>query len=130
MNITFTYLFLILKNAALLKKEFIVIKYNLFFIPFLESFYQEGFLLSYKILYDSTSSIIGIKVYFRFLYNKFNLSGLKLISTVSNKKYLKYKDICKFFSIKSVLFLSTTKGILTNLESQKQLIGGKLYFVC
>jgi ribosomal protein S8 len=129
MNITFLYLFLVLKNTALLKKECVVIKYNPFFLPFLESFYKEGLLLSYKILYKNTSAV-GIKIYLRFLYNKFNLSNLKLISTPSNKKYLKYKDICKFFSIKSILFLSTTRGILTNLECQKQLIGGKLYYIC
>ena len=51
MSITFLYLFLILKNTALLKKESVTVKYNPFFIPFLECFYKEGTLLSYKIIY-------------------------------------------------------------------------------
>mgnify|MGYP003387448515 FL=1 len=110
MSITFLYLFLVLKNTALLKKESVVIKYNPFFLPFLESFYKEGLLLSYKVIYKH-NLIVGIRIYLRFLYNKFNLSNLKIISTPSNKKYLKYKDICKFFSIKSILFLSTTRGM-------------------
>ena len=129
MNITFIYLFLILKNASLLRKEFVLLKYNYYFLPFLESFYKEGYILSYKIILNNMCTF-GIKVYFRVLFNKFNLINLRLISTLSNKKYLKYKELCKIFSIKSILFLSTTQGILTNLEAQKNLIGGKLYFVC
>lgn len=129
MNSTYLYFFLILKNAAKLQKELVEVKYNKFFIKFLEVLYKEGFILSYEISYKNNSPY-KIKIYLRFLYNQYLFSDLQIISKPSHKKYLTYNNACRIFNMRYTIFLSTNNGILTHLDCQKLQLGGKLLYIC
>lgn len=129
MNFTYLYFFLSLKNAARLQKEYVEIQYNIYLIKFLKILYAEGFILSYEIGFFKNNPI-KIKIYLRFLYNHYLLHDLKILSKPSHKKYLSYKNICRFFNIRYSVFLSTSKGILIQKDCQKKQVGGKLLYIC
>jgi ribosomal protein S8 len=55
-------------------------------------------------------------------------SDLKILSKPSLIKYVSLKDLKKNPKKKTVVFLSTTKGILTDSQCKLRSIGGKLLF--
>lgn len=128
MNI-YTIEFLIkLKNATLARKEKIITPFNRLSLELVKCLYREGFVQSFHI--EKHSNEQKITVFLRFFYNKGLLRDLKIISTPSFVRYLTLQDICKLNMRKSVMFFSTSKGILTTLECKKYQLGGSLLFLC
>jgi ribosomal protein S8 len=54
--------------------------------------------------------------------------NIKLISKPSNKLFLKASQLKKINFSKKIIFISTSKGILSNFECEKLNIGGLLLF--
>jgi len=128
MNI-YTIKFLIkLKNATFARKEKIVIPFNRLSLELVKCLYKEGFIQSFNITTSTNQQ--KITVFLRFFYNKGLLKDLKIISTPSFTSYLTLQDIYKLTNKKTVMFFSTNKGILTNLECKKYQLGGSLLFLC
>jgi small subunit ribosomal protein S8 len=128
MNI-YTIEFLIkLKNATLVRKEKIITPFNRLSLELIKCLYKEGFVQSFHI--EKQSNEQKITVFLRFFYNKGLLKDLKIISTPSFIRHLTLQDICKLNTRKSVMFFSTSKGILTTLDCKKRQLGGSLLFLC
>lgn len=116
-----------LKNASILRKEFVCCFYNKLFLKLIKILYKEGLIQDYflkKNLLGSFQLIISLK----YVYNLGDLSTLKIISRPSWTLFLTYNDICKLSEKKSIFFFSTDKGFLTSLECKKYKLGGKLLF--
>ena len=119
MNITLIQLLLKLKNASLARKEIVTIKYNKLCLDLLKLLYIEGFIQSFNIQTIDSPFLkkqLQISITLRYFYNKPIFKNLKIVSKPSYVKYLKLKDLCKIVDKKSVLFLSTNKGLLTSLD--------------
>jgi len=132
MNITLIQLLLKLKNASLARKEIVTIKYNKLCLDLLKLLYTEGFIQSFNIQTINSPFLkkqLQISITLRYFYNKPIFKNLKIVSKPSYVKYLKLKDLCKIVDKKSVLFLSTNKGLLTSLDCKKHQIGGTLLFI-
>jgi ribosomal protein S8 len=118
-----------IKNASLSNNEIVSLPYNKFILNLLVVLYKEGFVQSFKV-YQSDSSKRKIDIVLRYYYNKSSLKSLKIVSSPSRVKYLDYNSLTKISVKKSVLFLSTSLGILTAVECKKKKIGGILFFIC
>jgi ribosomal protein S8 len=132
MNITLIQLLLKLKNASLARKEIVIIKYNKSCLDLLKLLYIEGFIQSFNIQTIDSPFVkkhLQISITLRYFYNKPIFKDLKIVSKPSYVKYLKLKDLCKIVDKKSVLFLSTNKGLLTSLDCKKHKVGGTLLFI-
>lgn len=117
-----------LKNITKIKKKTILISYSRTIIRFLNSLYNEGLILSYKII--SINNLNKIKIYFRYFFDYSNIENLKIISTPSKSIFLSYRDLCRIKEGRNIFFLSTQKGIMTSLKAKQNGIGGKLLFRC
>jgi len=133
MNI-YTIKFLIkLKNAALARKEIVFTSYNKLSFELVKCLYKEGFIQSFELKEIFTSSSekkYEIKIVLRFFYNKCVLKNIKILSKPSLTKYFSLKDLSKISTKKLVIFISTSKGILTSLDCKKYSLGGIPLFVC
>jgi len=118
-----------IKNASLSNNEIVSLPYNKFILNLLVVLYKEGFVQSFKV-YQSDSSQRKIDIVLRYYYNKSSLKSLKIVSSPSKIKYLDYSSLTKLSVKKSVLFLSTSLGILTAVECKRKKIGGILFFIC
>ena len=123
MNKTIINTIIKLKNASLIKKEYVLIAYSNLNLKVINFLYKEGFIQSLK---QKNKKLF---VYLRYSFNKDLFSNLKIISTSTLNYYLSYKDLCKLTNKRFVLVLSTNKGFLTGLECKKHKIGGKLFFI-
>jgi small subunit ribosomal protein S8 len=118
-----------IKNASSSNNEMVSIPYNKFILKLLVVLYKEGFVQSFKV-YQGGSSQKKIHIVLRYYYNKSSLKSLKIVSSPSKVKYLDYNSLTKISLKKSVLFLSTSFGVLTAIECKKKKIGGILFFIC
>ena len=128
MNSRIVFFLLKLKNAAIYKKEVVVVDFKQDYIPILKLLYEEGYIQTFFI---SQSNKKNIKIYLRYLYNTFALSNLKLLSKQSCIKTITYKQISfNIYDIRKTFFITTNKGLKTQLGCKINQLGGSLFFMC
>ena len=116
---TLSNLFSKIKNGYLAKKSKIINQKSKQNINILNIFLKEGFIKSYKI-----NSNNQIDIYLKYKKNKAVISDIKRLSKPGKRLYITNKNLYKK---KTGFFLiSTSIGILTNLQAKKLNIGGEL----
>jgi ribosomal protein S8 len=117
-----------LKNAALIKQEFVCFKHTPFIESVCLSLYKEGLIQSYFI--EKININECIIVYIRYYYNKSSLSDIKILLKKKKNNNLKLKNIINFTSKKKLFFISTKFGILNSFDCKQKKIGGITMFSC
>jgi small subunit ribosomal protein S8 len=126
MNINLIKFLLKLKNASFSQKENVTVDFNKLNLNVARELYNQGLIQSFRI----NSQKDSLTVVLRYFYNKPVLRTLQLLSKPSHVKYVRYSDICRVPDKKFIFFLSTSEGVLTNLECKQKKMGGKLLFMC
>lgn len=80
---------------------------------------REGFIKSYRI-----SSKINLEIFLKYKNNKPVLTNIKRISKPGRRIYMKNKDM--FIKYHQFYLLSTSQGIITNLQAKKLNLGGEV----
>lgn len=119
-----------LKNASLVRKEFVTLEYNFFFFRIIQKLYKEGLIQSYVLKKIDKFGKKQIVVNLRYYFDKPILRKLQVLSNISKHKVLDYHNISRMKIKKDILFLSTDQGILTQLECKRKRLGGVLIFIC
>ena len=123
MNFAQINLLIHLKNAALVGKESLDIKYNYSCLKLLSFLYYEGLIQSFSIK-DNT-----LFINFRFFNGINRLMNLKLLYKKSYANSFTYKMICKIKSDKNLIIFSTDKGLLNLINCKVKRVGGKALFI-
>ena len=116
---TLSNLFSKIKNGFLSKKTKIIQQNSKQSINILNILVNEGFIKSYKI-----NSKNQIEVFLKYKNNKSVINEIKRISKPGKRFYLKNKDL--YIKKQGFYILSTSLGILTDLEAKKLNVGGEL----
>lgn len=116
---TLSNLFSKIKNGFLCKKTKIIQQNSKQSINVLNILVNEGFIKSYKI-----NSKNQIEVYLKYKNNKSIINEISRLSKPGKRLYVKNKDL--YIKAQGILLLSTSIGILTNLEAKKLNVGGEL----
>lgn len=109
-----------LKNNSLNNKSCFKRTCNSNILKIVSILYNEGFLQSFK-LEDNV-----LIIYFNKSGGINFLKNLKIVSKLSRRVYLQYRDICKIKDNGSLLLFSTTKNILTIHDCKRKRVGGEL----
>lgn len=120
---TFSNLFSNIKNGYLSKKSKIIQSNSKQVINLLNILIREGFIKGYKILPENKNKL---EIYLKYNNNQSILTEIKRMSKPGKRLYLKNKDLYK--KKRGFYILSTSNGILTDLEAKKLNIGGE--FIC
>nr|YP_009547917.1 ribosomal protein S8 [Bremia lactucae]AZL92969.1 ribosomal protein S8 [Bremia lactucae] len=115
---TLSNLFSKIKNGYLANKSKITNQKSKQIINILNIFVKEGFIRSYKI--DSNQ----LDIYLKYRKNKSVIMELKRISKPGKRLYITNKDLYK--KKKGIYILSTSMGIITDLQAKKLNVGGEL----
>ncbi len=118
---TLSNLFSKIKNGFLSKKTKIIQQKSKQSIDILNILVHEGLIKSYKI-----NSKNRIEIFLKYKNNKSVIHEIKRMSKPGKRLYLKNKDL--YIKKKGFYILSTSLGILTDLEAKKLNIGGE--FIC
>lgn len=120
-----------LKNAAMYKKEVVIVEFKQDYIPILKLLYEEGYIQTFSVINDVVTGKSTIKIFLRCIYNIFALSNLKLLSKQSCIKTITYKQLsCNIYDIRKTFFITTNKGIKTHTGCKINKLGGSLFFMC
>jgi small subunit ribosomal protein S8 len=118
---TLSNLFSKIKNGFLSKKTKIIQPNSKQCINILNIFIKEGFIRSYKI-----NSKNQIEIYLKYKNNKSIINEIQRISKPGKRFYIKNKEL--YIKKQGFYILSTSLGILTDLEAKKWNVGGE--FIC
>ena len=116
---TLSNLFSKIKNGYLAKKSKIIHQNSKQNINILNIFIREGFIKTYKI-----NSKNQLDIYLKYKNNTAVISEIKRLSKPSKRLYITNKDLYKKKSGFDII--STSVGILTNLQAKKLNVGGEL----
>ncbi len=118
---TLSNLFSKIKNGYLSNKSIVKQQKSKQSVNILNVLIREGFIKSYKI---SSKNPNEIKIYLKYKNNKSIITEIKRISKPGKRFYVKNKDLYK--KKKGFYILSTSIGILTDLQAKKLNVGGEL----
>lgn len=119
-----------LKNAAIYKKEIVIVDFKQDYIPILKLLYEEGYIQTFSIIKNDKNKM-SIKIFLRYIYNIFALSNLKLLSKQSCIRTISYKELsCNVYDIRKTFFITTNKGLKTHTDCKIHQLGGSLFFMC
>jgi ribosomal protein S8 len=113
-----------IKNVALLGREKLSCVYDKKNLSIVEFLYKEGLLRTFFI--EGREILIHLNVY----DNRSPLKKIKIISKPSYKKYLSYRDISRIETRKSIVAVSTSKGVYNLTDCKKKKLGGKILYIC
>jgi small subunit ribosomal protein S8 len=112
-------LFSKIKNGHLAKKSKIIQQYSKQTINILNILIKEGFIKSYKL-----NSNNQIDVYLKYKNNKAVIKEIIRLSKPGKRLYIKNKEL--YVKKRGLLIISTSMGILTDLQAKKLNVGGEL----
>ncbi len=130
MNKNIIIILMLLKVASLENKSSVLVKKKKSNFILLTSLYKEGFIQNF--VHFESLNVFNSKclISLRYSFLKPTFLNLKLLSKPSKYINLRFSDICLLYSKKHVLFLSTSKGILTLIDCKTHGIGGTALFIC
>ena len=118
---TISNLFSKIKNGYLSKKSKIIQQKSKQSVNLLNLFVREGFIKSYKI---SSNNSNQLEIYLKYKKNKSTITEIKRLSKPGKRLYVKNKDL--YIKKKGFFILSTSKGVITDLQAKKLNVGGEL----
>ena len=116
---TLSNLFSKIKNASLAKKSKITQIKSKQNINILNILIKEGFIKSYKI-----NSKNQLDIYLKYKKNKTVITEIKRLSKPGKRLYINNKDLYKKKT--GLYIISTSIGLLTDLQAKKLNVGGEL----
>lgn len=116
---TFSNLFSKIKNGYLARKSKIVQQKSKQSINILNILMNEGFIKSYRI-----NSKNQLEIFLKYKKNKAVLTEIKRLSKPGKRLYINNKDLYK--KKQGFYIISTSLGILTDLQAKKLNVGGEL----
>ena len=115
-----------IKNGQLAKKAYIFSKKTPLYESVLNVLWDEGFISSYKV---SLKQPDKLKIFLKYKNEKPSIRSIKIISKPSLRVYYSVKQLWKLDSVKGIIFLSTSNGLMSLEECKKKNFGGEPFIV-
>ena len=114
-----------IKNASLVKKETIIIPSSKMKLAILELLKREGYVKAYNLIEGVKPSI---EIVISYVNKMPRITDLKRVSKPSKRVYTGVKDIAPVKYGHGICVISTPKGIMTDKEARKEMVGGEVLF--
>lgn len=115
-----------LRNSQIAKKKFIFQPKTKLTTSLLNILWDEGFIFGYKIC---NSDLNLLKIFLKYKNGSPVINSLKIISKPSRQVYYSASDLWKLDVKKTLIILTTPKGLLTINECKQTKTGGKLLLI-
>ena len=124
MHNSFTDLIIRIKNGYMARKETILVKKSRFNESILKKLKELNYVASYEQAEDAHYYEVSLK------YDEGMpaVTEVRIFSKPGRRYYVSYKDLKPVIGGMGYSVISTPKGIITNLEAQKEQVGGELLF--
>jgi small subunit ribosomal protein S8 len=86
---------------------------------------DEGFIKGYRVASENSRNTLVVQLRYDD-HNRSTIEGLRRVSRPGQRTYVGREDIPRIRSGLGVAILSTSKGVMTDREARKQLVGGEI----
>ena len=114
-----------IKNAGLVKKTSITIPSSKMKVAILELLKTEGYVKTYHVTEGAKPTV---EIVLEYKGGLPRVHDVKRVSKPSKRMYTGVKDISPVKYGHGMLVLSTPKGIMTDKQARKEMVGGELLF--
>ena len=114
-----------IKNGGLVKKTTVTLPSSTMKVAILELLKNEGYIKTYKVEGDVKKTVEVVLAYTK---DAPRIHGVARVSKQSKRVYTGVKDITSFKYGHGMTVLSTPKGILSDKQARKEMVGGELLF--
>ena len=111
-----------INNSQLAKKKYVLQLRKKNCEQILNSLWDEGFILGYKL---SKNNPNFLKIFLKYHKGHSAINSIKLISKPSLRVYYSLKKLWKLDSSQGVILISTNQGVMSDSECKKKKIGGE-----
>lgn len=114
----------IIRNASFSKKEVAEVRNSKLIEEIMKIFKKESFISNYKVMDDSRRIL---RVYLRYGKDESPaITGIKRISKPGLRIYKKIDELPRVYGGLGVAVISTSKGIMTDVEARDKKMGGEV----
>ena len=113
-----------MRNALKIKQKFVIIPFSNFKVDILNVMKKNGYIGEIKVSGEIPTKFLT----FTFKYNENGqptIHGLKKVSKPGRKMYVTSNKLPVVLSGLGIAILSTSAGVMTNLEAKKKNLGGE-----
>ena len=115
-----------LKNASRVRHETVTFPYSKFIHAIASCLLRAGYIVSFEKKHKKAGEEIVITL--KYNDNGPRINGVQLVSKPSARRYFGVNDIHPIKNGFGIMILSTPKGVMTDTESKKELVGGEALF--
>jgi small subunit ribosomal protein S8 len=112
-------------NGGLVKKTTVTVPASKMKMAILDLLKKEGYIKTYHVTGEQKPTI---EIVLEYVKGMPRIHGATRVSRLSKRVYTGVKDITPVKYGHGIAVLSTPKGILTDKEARKELVGGELLF--
>ena len=116
--------FCIIRNAIMAKKENVDVPASGTLKSILEILKRENYIDNFKQIEDKKQGIL--RIYLKYLSGKPAIRNLQRVSKSGLRVYVKRDKVPSVLRGKGIAVISSSKGIMTNIEAKAQNIGGEV----
>jgi len=116
--------FCMIRNAIMAKKENVDIPASGTLKSILEILKKENYIDNFKQIEDKKQGIL--RIYLKYLSGKPAIRNLQRVSKSGLRVYVKRDKVPSVLRGKGIAVISSSKGIMTNIEAKAQNIGGEV----
>ncbi len=114
-----------IRNALVVKREFIEVPASRMKKAIADILAQEGFIKGYTLIEDGPQGTLRINLKYG-PNNERVISGLKRISKPGLRVYARKDEIPKVLGGLGIAIISTSKGVMTDKQARKEGVGGEV----
>ena len=116
--------FCMIRNAIMAKKENVDIPASGTLKSILEILKKENYIDNFKQIEDKKQGIL--RIYLKYLSGKPAIRNIQRVSKSGLRVYVKRDKVPSVLRGKGIAVISSSKGIMTNIEAKAQNIGGEV----
>jgi|SRR3989338_1963323 len=116
--------FCMIRNAIMAKKENVDVPASGTLKSILEILKRENYIDNFKQIEDKKQGIL--RIYLKYLSGKPAIRNLQRVSKSGLRVYVKRDKVPSVLRGKGIAVISSSKGIMTNIEAKAQNIGGEV----
>lgn len=113
-----------IRNAVKARKKYVDIPSSKMKISLAEILKNYKFIRDYNVIEDSKQNIL--RIHLQYVNGTPSITGLKRISSPGLRTYVGKDEIPRVLGGLGISILSTPKGLMTDKQAKKELVGGEL----
>ena len=113
-----------IRNALMAGKSEVVFPFSKIKLTIAEILKREGFIS--EVITEGISSKKNIKVILKYKNNKPSIDSIRRISKPGRRIYFDTREIKQTMKGRGIFILSTSMGVMTNKEANKNNVGGEV----